>query len=143
MAKLKNLATCKPSEFLKQTVKIRKAVERWITVTDLVKIRKTLPELIHINDSMDADEKAAAKAENVHRMQAQAQKNALRIFDSIAEDHPEETLELLALLCFIDPAKIDDHTMEEFIYAISDMMGNEAVIHFFTSYTQLARTGIF
>lgn len=143
MAKLKNLATCKPSEFLKQTVKIRRAAEKWMTATDLIKIRKTLPELVHVTDDMDPDEKAAAKAENIRRMQDQAQKNVLRIFDSIAEEHPEETLELLALLCFVDPKKVDDYPMEAFFAAAGDLISNEAVLHFFTSFLRLEQTGIF
>ena len=42
---MKNLANCKPSEFLRQTNKIRRAAEKWLKITDIMEIRKTLPEL--------------------------------------------------------------------------------------------------
>ncbi len=40
---IKTLSNCKPSEFLKQTNRIRKAVERWLTDTDIANIRKRQP----------------------------------------------------------------------------------------------------
>lgn len=142
MAKLKNLATCKPSEFLKQTVKIRRAVERWMTATDIDKIRKTLPELMPLSDDMGAEARAAAVAENRKRIASQGRENAMRIIDAILEDHPEETLEVLALVCFVDPAKVDDHPMEEYLEAIGELIGSEAVISFFTSVARLGATSI-
>ena len=42
---MKNLANCKPSEFLVQTNRIRKSVENWLTVTDILNIRRNQPEL--------------------------------------------------------------------------------------------------
>ena len=42
MAKLKTLANCKPSEFLKQTNKIRKAAAEWLTATDILEIKSGL-----------------------------------------------------------------------------------------------------
>ena len=40
---MKNLANCKPSEFLVQTNKIRKSVEKWLKITDIMNIRKVVP----------------------------------------------------------------------------------------------------
>lgn len=37
---MKNLANCTPSEFLKQTNKIKKSVEKWLKATDIMEIRK-------------------------------------------------------------------------------------------------------
>lgn len=33
---MKNLSNCKPSEFLRQTARIRKSVAKWLEVTDLI-----------------------------------------------------------------------------------------------------------
>ena len=51
---MKNLANCGPREFLRQTAKIRHAVEKWLTLTDIINIRKRLPDL---PDDMPEDEK--------------------------------------------------------------------------------------
>ena len=40
---MKHLANCDPVEFLVQTNKIRKAVSKWLTLTKVLEIRKTLP----------------------------------------------------------------------------------------------------
>jgi hypothetical protein len=42
---MKNLANCKPSEFLKQTNRIRKSVSKWLTDTDIANIRKRMPNI--------------------------------------------------------------------------------------------------
>ena len=48
-------------------------------------------------------------------------------------------MDLLALLCFVDPEDVDNHTMDEYLKAITEMITNDAVIGFFTS---LAKTGL-
>ena len=40
---MKTIANCKPSEFLKQTNRLRKVVERWMKDTDIINIRKRIP----------------------------------------------------------------------------------------------------
>ena len=37
---MKNLANCTPTEFLKQTSKIKRSAEKWLKVTDIMAIRK-------------------------------------------------------------------------------------------------------
>ena len=37
---MKTLASCKPSEFLAQTYKIKQSVQDWLDVTEILKIRK-------------------------------------------------------------------------------------------------------
>lgn len=129
---MKNLANCKPREFLTQSVKIRRAVEKFLTDTDIMNIRKTMPDLSNITD----DE---------HRKEAyekQARENLGRIYDVIAEEHPDETLEVLALLCFVDPKHVDDYPMMEYLNAVSEMLSSEAVIGFFTSLMRLGQMDI-
>lgn len=120
---MKNLANCKPSEFLQQTNKIRKSVGKWLTDTDVMNIRKRVPSLS--DDMSDEDRKKA--------IDEQVNKNATAILDAILEEHPEETLELLGLLCFVEPEHIDDHEVSEYLESFNELMNNQAVLNFFTS----------
>ena len=127
---MKNLATCSPSEFFAQTVKVRHSAEGWLTATDILNVRKNLPK---IADDATEEERRAAMTE-------QAKTNALKIFDAVFEQYPEKTMELLALCCFVDPAHIDDHPMDEYFEALMDMFENKAVLRFFTLLTKLGQT---
>ena len=129
---MKTLANCTPREFLTQTIKIKNAVSKWLTDTDIMAIRKRTPV---IADGM-------SKAEKDEAYTKQGLSNLSAMYDEIAGRHPDETLELLALLCFTEPDKVDEHPMTEYLTAISDMLGSEAVTGFFTSLMKLARTGI-
>lgn len=135
---LKTLATCKPSEFLKQTNKIRKAVAEWLTLTDILNIRKTLPKQEPVTDGMSEAQKVAIAARNKEALEKQARENAMRILDAVMEEHPEETLQLLGLLCFVEPEHVDDHAVTEYLEAFTELISNEQVLGFFTS---LARLG--
>lgn len=126
---LKNLATCKPREFLQQTNRIRKLAEKWLSATKILDIRKTLPEF----------PENATKEERDRLTQEQVKKNLSRMLDAILEDNSEETLELLALLCFVEPEDIDNHEMTEYIEAVSALISNRAVLSFFTSLVRLGQ----
>lgn len=139
---MKNLANCKPSEFLRQTSKIRKAAERWMKATDILNIRKNVPKLEVITKDMDAETAAKISEENRKRREEQMNRNFSAMLDAVLDEHPDETLEMLALLCFIDPKDVDDHPMEEYIEAATEMMNNQAVIGFFTSLAQLGLMNI-
>lgn len=125
----KNLANCTPSEFFRQTGLIKKSVEKWLTATDLLNLRKKLPEY---KDGMTDDEKDKAKAEQVKN-------NLSAILDAILVDHPDETLELLALMCFINPKDVDSYPIGEYLRNVGELLGDETVISFFTS---LGRWGV-
>ena len=129
---MKNLANCKPSEFLKQCNRVRKSVEKWLTDTEIMEIRKRLPD---IPVTATPDERKAANLE-------QARKNINAMLDSILEKHPDETLELLALCCFIEPANVDDYPITDYIDAFAEMIGNEAVLRFFTSLVKLGQMNL-
>ena len=129
---MKNLANCTPREFMAQTVKIKRAAADWLTKTDIANIRKRMPV---IADGLTKKEKDEA-------FSAQARANISAMFDEIMDKHPQETLDLLALLCFVEPDNVDDHPMSEYLKSLTEMIGNEAVIGFFTSLARLARTGI-
>ena len=127
---MKTLATCSPVEFLVQTNKIRRSVESWLTLTKVMEIRKRLPELPQ-----------GAKPEDIKKArQEQAKKNFSAILDSILEEHPQETAELLGLLCFIEPEDLENHSMLEIISAVNELIPSPEVLSFFTSLTQLVQT---
>lgn len=130
---MKNLANCTPREFLVQTNKIRKFVAEWLTLTKIKEIRKNLPEI-----KADATDEERRKATN-----EQVKKNLTAILDSVLEEHPDETAELLGLLCFVEPDDIDNHKMSEFLGQFSEIISCEEVLSFFISLAQLEKTGIF
>lgn len=126
---LKTLATCKPREFLQQTNRIRKLAEKWLSETQILEIRKNLPEF----------PENATKEERDRLTQEQVKKNLSRMLDAILEDNSEDTLELLALLCFVEPEDVDNHEMSEYIEAISGLISDRAVLSFFTSLVRLGQ----
>ena len=136
---MKNLANCGPREFMRQTAKIRHAVSKWLKLTDIMAIRKRLPEQPDIPADMSKDEKAAKIKEWNEKVSAQAKANLHDILDAIMDEHPEETVDLLALCCFVEPEHADDHTMSEYLGAVVDMMEDENVMRFFTSSMRLAK----
>lgn len=134
---MKNLANCKPSEFLRQTNLIRKAVERWLTVTDIIKLRKRLPAFEMIPPTASNEERHAINERNNKKREEQLHRNIMDILDSVLEEHPDETLEVLALCCFVPKEEVDDHPMSEYLESFSELITNKAVIDFFTLLAQL------
>lgn len=120
---MKNLANCKPTEFVAQTNKIRKSVSKWLADTDISNIRKKMPDIPE--DATDEKRQELAFE--------QAKSNMGEILDAVLDKHPEETLEVLALCCFVEPKDVDNHTMEEYFEAITELLNNRTVINFFTS----------
>lgn len=139
---MKNLATCKPTEFLKQTNRIKKAAEKWLTDTDILNIRKNLPKLETISKDASVEERNRIFEENQKRTREKVRENTSKVLDAILEEHPDETLELIALLCFVEPKDVDNYTVGEYLTAISEMLTDKAVIGFFTSLAQWGLTGI-
>lgn len=139
---MKNLANCKPSEFLKQTSRIRKATEKWLDYTGVLNIRKNLPKYKEVTVDMTDEERDAIQKENAKNREKQINKNLSAMLDAIMDEHPEETLELLALVCFVEPEDVDNHTMSEYLSAITEMVNDEAVIGFFTSLVRLGQMNI-
>lgn len=133
MPKMKHLANCTPTEFLAQTVKIKHAAAEWLTKTDIAEIRKLRPV---ITDAMTKEEKRI-------EWEKYTSESLNMLFDALAEKHPKETLELLALMCFVEPEHVDDYTTNDYFGALAEMLGSNAVIGFFIALTKLARTGIF
>lgn len=126
---MKNLANCNVREFLTQTNKIRKSVANWLSLTQILEIRKNVPV---IPDGVSKEEEKAIMTE-------QAKKNFSDMLDSVLDKHPEETAEMLGLMCFIDPKDLDKHKMTELFSSFDEMINCEEVISFFTSLVSLAK----
>lgn len=127
---MKNLANCKPSEFLCQTNKIRKYAANWLEITGISQIRKNVPEF----DVNDTKEQRQAK------LNAQAKKNVMEILDAIMEKHPDESLGLLALLCFVEPENVDDYPVSFYLESFNELINDKVVMNFFTSLMSLVHS---
>lgn len=137
---MKNLANCKPSEFLKQTNRIRKSVEKWLKLTDVMNIRKRKPGgMPEIQKDMSKDEVEAVLEKQKTMMAEQAQQNLKAMLDAMLDEHPDETLEVLALCCFVEPENVDDHTVSEYLLSINELLADEAVRDFFTFLTSVVQ----
>lgn len=126
---MKNLANCNVREFLTQTNKIRKSVVNWLSLTQILEIRKNVPV---IPDGTSKEEEKAIMIE-------QAKKNFSDMLDSVLDKYPEETAEMLGLMCFIDPKDLDKHKMTELFSSFDEMINCEEVISFFTSLVNLGK----
>lgn len=137
---MKNLATCVPSEFLAQTAKIREAVAGWLEVTEFERIRNKKPIFEMLPAGATAEQKALVIRHNAEKMKKQTIDNLNEILDSMLAKHPQETLKVLALCCFVEPEEIDNHTMDEYFDCVMDMVENKSVMRFFSLLVRLDQT---
>ena len=140
----KNLANCKPTEFVKQTVRIKKAAEGWLKATKIVEILRRPPEGGYktLPAQATAEERAEIIRENAKIKQDLGMKNLSDIFDAAFVDNPEKTLEILALCCFIEPEHVDDYPVKFYLHAFYDMVNDPDIRDFFTSFTPLGQQNI-
>lgn len=125
----KNLTNCNLKEFMIQTRLIKHHVEKWLTDTDVMNIRKNLPDIP--DDASDEERKKM--------LTDQGMKNASAIFDSIFDEHPDETITLIALLCFVPLSEIEEHPMTYYMESITEMLNDKTVWDFFISLAVVAR----
>lgn len=136
---IKTLANCTDIEFLKQTNKIRHAVQEWLTATDIANIRKRLPKLEPIPEGMDKKQAELIQKKNDEKTAEQVKANLNAVLDACLEDHPKETAQIIRMCCFVDPAD-DSKRMIYYMNAFTQMLGNQDVLDFFTSLVNLAKT---
>lgn len=139
---MKNLANCKPSEFLKQTLRIKRLVEKWLTSEDIKEIRKRLPEKEKILQTMTKEEQGEIMIRNQKAQQEQMMKNFMDILDIMLDKKFDETLAVIALCCFIEPENVDDYPLEDYLGSIADLLENPNVLRFFVSVARLGQTNI-
>lgn len=142
MEERKNLATCTPREFLKQTNRIRKSAEKWITATNITAIRNRKVEGLQEIPKDDVEEASRVRKENAEKITKQRAQNLNDILNAALEEHIDETLEILALACFVEPENVDDHKISFYLRNLSDILADQDVLGFFTSLAQLEQTGI-
>lgn len=133
---MKNLANCTPKEFLKQTYRIKNAVEKWLKDIDLSSIRANVPKLTPVT-GLEGEELEKVKAENRKIMSKQIMENGMKILDNVMDKYADETVEILALCCFVEPSEAESHTMSEYLESIGDLLSDKGVLSFFTSLAQL------
>lgn len=134
---MKNLATCKPTEFVAQTAKIKEAVASWIDAIDLMKIRAIQPQYETIPIDSTPEQRAEVIRKNAELKKKQTMENLNKILDKMLVEHPKETLDVLALCCFVEPEHVDDYTIDEYMQCIMDMMQNKSVMNFFSLLAQV------
>lgn len=127
---MKTLANCKPTEFLVQTNRIRKHAEKWLKLTGIMNIRKDVPPPVE----------GQSQEERRKVLEEQMKKNTSRMLDAALEEHPQETIELLGLMCFVEPENVDDHPISYYLKAFSEVASDEDVVGFFTSLIKLGQT---
>lgn len=133
---MKNLANCTPKEFLKQTYRIKSVVEKWLKDIDLSSIRANVPKLTPVT-GLEGEELERVKAENRKIMSKQIMENGMKILDNVMDKYADETVEILALCCFVEPSEAEGHTMSEYLESIGDLLSDKGVLSFFTSLAQL------
>lgn len=127
---MKTLANCSDMEFLRQTNRIRKYAESWLKNTGVLEIRRR--ELPKPDESLTDEEKQEA-----YRRSAKSRLDDM--LDAALEEHTEETVKLLRMMCFIDPEDDTQLTGTQILKAASDMIDNQDILDFFTS---LGRLGL-
>ncbi len=139
----KNLANCTPEEFLDQSYLIMDAAEKFMKVNDILGIRSRKVEGLQEIPTDNEEEAERVRRENAKKITAQRMKNVKDLLTSMMHTHKSETLELLALSCFIDPADVNNYTMPFFLRNVGEMISDQDVLAFFTSLAQVEQTGIF
>lgn len=135
---IKTLANCNDEDFLRQTNKIRRAVEKWLTITEIKKIRERMPKIKPIPEGLDKKQAELIEKENERHKTQQMKKNLDDILDAVLEEHPKETLEIIKLCCFVDPSD-ETHKITYYMAAFAEMFANEDVLNFFTSLMNLGK----
>ena len=133
---MKNLANCTPKEFLKQTYKIKKLAEKWVKEIDILNIRKKIPELKSV-DGLSEEDKKEVQKENQKKVRDAIMDNLMEMLDKVMDEHCDDTVALLALVCFVEPEDAEKHTMSEYLGAIGELISDPGVLSFFTSLAQL------
>ena len=138
MENIKTLANCTDVEFLRQTNKIRHAVEEWLTATDIANIRKRVAKLQEIPEGIDSKKAEAIEEKNKKLEAEQLHKNINDMLDAMLEEYPEQTLKIIRLCCFVEPDD-DSRRVTYYLGAFSQMMGDQDVLDFFSSLLNMAK----
>lgn len=125
---MKTIANLNGVEFLRAINKARHAVEKLLSVTGVLKIRKNVP---NFTGNETPEEKAEME-------RAQVKKNLNDMLDSLLETHPEETYECIMALCVRDEGEPEPDGIELLMAAFS-LIGDKRVLDFLS---QLGKSGL-
>ena len=150
---MKTLANCNAVDFLTQTNKIRKAVAKWLTDTDILNIRKNVPEKPvfkpleypkGVSDDekeklFDEYQKEREKVLEGHEKakREQVKKNLMDMLDKALDEFPMETLEILGMVCFVDKKDLEKTKGIDLLNGAMDAFADDEVVRFFTSLVSL------
>lgn len=150
---MKTLANCNAVDFLTQTNKIRKAVAKWLTDTDILNIRKNVPEMPKfkpleypkdVSDDekeklFDEYQKEREKVLEGHEKakREQVKKNLMEMLDKALDEFPMETLEILGMVCFVDKEDLEKTKGIDLLNGAMDAFADDEVVRFFTSLVSL------
>lgn len=126
---MRTIANLNGAEFLRAINRTRKAVEKLLSVTGVLKIRKNVP-----NFTGNETPEERAEMERV-----QVKKNLNDMLDSLLETHPEETYECIMALCVRDEGEPEPDGIELIMAAFS-LIGDKRVLDFLL---QLGKSGLF
>jgi division protein CdvB (Snf7/Vps24/ESCRT-III family) len=84
---MKNLANCTPTEFVAQTVKIKKIAQDWIDATKIMDILRTSPEYITLANPETATDEEFAEA--VAELQAQFSEISEEFYEGLVQGMTE------------------------------------------------------
>ena len=136
---MKTLANCNAVDFLTQTNKIRKAVAKWLTDTDIMNIRKHVPPAPDY-EGKTQEEVEKLQAEYKVKLQEQSKKNLFDMLDAVLDEHPQETLELLGLICFVEPKDVTKMNGLKLLNMGMETISDPEVLRFFTSLVNVSQT---
>ena len=125
---MRTIANLNGVEFLRAINRTRHAVEKLLSVTGVLKIRKNVP---HFTGNETPEEKAEME-------RAQVKKNLNDMLDSLLETHPEETYECIMALCILDEGESEPDGIELIMAAFS-LISDKRVLDFLS---QLGKSGL-
>ena len=126
---MRTIANLTGPEFLRAINRTRHAVEKLLSVTGVLKIRKNLPKFTG-NETPE---------ERRELEQAQVKKNLSDMLDNLLETHPEETYECIMALCVRDEGEPEPDGIELVMAAFS-LISDKRVLDFLL---QLGKSGLF
>ncbi len=126
---MKTLANCAPVEFLRQTNKIRHSAGELLAKSGVLEIRKRQPEFT----GQETEE------EKKEKITAQAKKNLDKMLDVLLDSDPEGTVQLMGMLCFMEPEEALAANGLELFGAAMELLNSKAVMGFLSSLMRLAR----
>ena len=125
---MRTIANLTGPEFLRAINRTRHAVEKLMTTTGVLKIRKNIP---HFTGKETPEERKEME-------RAQVKKNLNDMLDSLLETHPEETYECIMALCVRDEGEPEPDGIELVMAAFS-LISDKRVLDFLS---QLGKSGL-